>query len=234
MSGTAQYSVLSDKTILKYRDRGEIVIEPFNNRNLNPNSYDVTLGSWFFREQVLQDEWIGNIYNVYSQDHVARVWGEPQQAKPHSYYMEHGLTLENIRPDEEIIFINPGETILAHTREFIGGRTSVTTMMKSRSSMGRNFIECCKCAGLGDCGYFNRWTVEITNNSTRYKIPLVVGRRVAQIIFFETDGTLDSYNNKGKYQTTDDLTQLERNWEPRDMLPKMYRDWENNTQKLET
>lgn len=225
----AQYSVLSDKMIRRYREIGEIIIEPFNEKNLKTNSYDVTLGEWFFREQVVQDEWVGNVYNIYSEQHVNRVWGEPQQAKPYSYYREHGLILENIKPDEKIIFINPGETLLAHTREFIGGRTSVTTMMKSRSSMGRNFIECCKCAGLGDCGYYNRWTMEITNNSTRYKIPLVVGRRVAQIIFFETDGTEQtSYNESGKYQTSGDLQELEKKWNPRDMLPKMYLDWENN------
>lgn len=31
-------------------------------------------------------------------------------------------------------------------------RKTVTTMMKARSSMGRNFIEVCKCAGWGDIG----------------------------------------------------------------------------------
>lgn len=63
--------------------------------------------------------------------------------------------------------------------------------MKARSSLGRNFIEICKCAGWGDVGYVNRWTMEITNNSRYYTIPLVVGRRVAQIVFFETEGILD-------------------------------------------
>jgi hypothetical protein len=49
--------------------------------------------------------------------------------------------------DDRVIFISPQETILAHTQEFIGGRKTVTTMMKARSSLGRNFIEICKCAG---------------------------------------------------------------------------------------
>jgi dCTP deaminase len=228
MSGLAKYSVLSDMMIRKYREAGEIIIQPYNEKNLKTNSYDVTLGEWYFREQVVQDECVGNIYNIYSEEHVNRVWGEPQKAKTYAYYEAHGIKLENIKQNEMIIFINPGETILAHTNEFIGGTSSVTTMMKSRSSMGRNFIECCKCAGLGDCGYYNRWTMEITNNSTRYKIPLIVGRRVAQIIFFETDGTSDTaYNRDGKYQTTADISELEKIWDPRDMLPKMYLDWEN-------
>ena len=88
--------------------------------------------------------------------------------------------------DDQVILLEPGETILAHTNEFIGGKGEVTTMMKARSSVGRNFIEVCKCAGWGDVGYVNRWAMEITNNSRHYTIPLVVGRRVAQIVFFET------------------------------------------------
>lgn len=54
--------------------------------------------------------------------------------------------------EDLIIWVAPGETILGHTEEFIGGRHNVTTMMKARSSMGRNFIEVCKCAGWGDVG----------------------------------------------------------------------------------
>jgi len=43
--------------------------------------------------------------------------------------------------------------------------------------------------------------MEITNNSRYYSIPLVVGRRVAQIVFFDTEGiTGPSYESNGKYQ----------------------------------
>jgi len=51
-------------------------------------------------------------------------------------------------------------------------------------------------------GYVNRWTMEITNNSRYYSIPLVVGRRIAQIVFFDTEGIeQQSYEASGKYQT---------------------------------
>lgn len=40
--------------------------------------------------------------------------------------------------------------------------------------------------------------MEITNNSRFYSIPLVVGRRVAQIVFFDTEGIIDkSYEVNG-------------------------------------
>lgn len=221
------YSILSNKAVLRYIDAGEIIIYPFDPTNLNTSSYDVTLGEYYFREQNNKDEFISNIYNIYSEEHVKRVWGEVLKAKPYSYYKNQGVILENVKDDDKIIFINPGERILGHTKEFIGGCTTVTTMMKARSSTGRNFISVCQCAGMGDIGYYNRWTMEITNNSTNYKIPLIVGRRYAQIVFMDTEGIIDNnYNENGKYQQGKDIYELEKKWSPYDMLPKMYLDKE--------
>ena len=84
---------------------------------------------------------------------VSRVWGREnlhRAVNAGEWMRKHGTLLENISHEDEIIWIAPGETILGHTNEFIGGTESVTTMMKARSSMGRNFIEVCKCAGWGD------------------------------------------------------------------------------------
>jgi dCTP deaminase len=119
----------------------------------------------------------------------------------------------------------PGETILGHTQEFIGGRDHITTMMKARSSLGRSFISVCKCAGWGDVGYINRWTMEIQNTSNKYYIPLIVGRRIAQIVFFET-GPIQAtdYAAGGKYQSEGTLAQLKKSWKPHMMLPQLYRD----------
>jgi dCTP deaminase len=225
----SKFSILSNKAILRYMDEDEIVIDPFNPNNLNTSSYDVTLGEYYFREQKNKEEYISNIYNIYSEEHVKRVWGTPLVAKPYSYYKDQGIVLENINDNDKLIFINPGERILGHTQEFIGGKTTVTTMMKARSSTGRNFISVCLCAGMGDIGYYNRWTMEITNNSTNYIIPLVVNRRYAQILFMDTEGIINessSYNESGKYQKSTDLEVMKKEWSPYDMLPKMYLDRE--------
>jgi len=220
-------AVLSNKSILRAKKDGLVVIEPFNEQNLSTSSYDVTLGEFYFRECEPQPG--VTLYNPYSEKHVKRVWGSVCVAQPLSAHSDV-LMLENIDPADRVIFIRPGETILAHTNEFIGGRGNITTMMKARSSMGRSFIEVCKCAGWGDVGYTNRWTMEITNNSRFYSIPLVVGRRIAQIVFFETSPLLDDdqcyVEGSGKYQETRDLAQLQDRWSPTDMLPRMYRDRE--------
>jgi dCTP deaminase len=216
---------LSDKKILEELKRGDILIEPFKKENLATSSYDVSLGEYYFREK--RPQYLYNVYNIYNKKHTDRVWGTlPEKACKAKEVLEGvKFDYEGISPDDRIILLEPGETILAHTEEFIGGRNHITTMMKARSSMGRNFIEVCKCAGWGDVGYTNRWTMEVTNNSSHYAIPLVVGRRIAQIIFFETGEILNNnYTKTGKYQSSEDLKVLKKNWKPEMMLPRLYTD----------
>lgn len=218
---------LSDKKILEEKKAGNIVISPYKRENLATSSYDVTLGEYYFRE--LPPKYHHNIYNIWNKEHTDHVWGlKPQKAeKAREIFQKFKFNYTGIEPNDKIILIEPGETVLAHTQEFIGGRNHITTMMKSRSSLGRNFIEICKCAGWGDVGFINRWTMEITNNSTHYAIPMVVGRRIAQIIFFETGPILSSdYTKSGKYQSSQNLREIKKKWKPQDMLPKLYKDRE--------
>lgn len=216
---------LSDKNILKHKKLGNIIIDPFREDNLATSSYDISLGEYYFREQKAEDEM--RIYNIYSKKHTERVWGgEPYRAKRAKDVLRE-YELEGINDDDRVILIGPGETILGHSEEFIGGLNTITTMMKARSSMGRSFIEVCKCAGWGDVGYINRWTMEITNNSKHYMIPLVVGRRIAQIIFFEVGPILKNDYRKSsgsKYNNSLDFAETKKSWEPSMMLPKLYKD----------
>lgn len=223
--------LLSNSAILRHKKKGNIVIDPFRRRQLATVSYDVTLGAHYYREAQPQEGY--TIYNPYSKREVERVWGKKYEAAQplKEWIAEHGTQnrlLEGIKPNDRVIWIAPGETILCHTEEFIGGTGGiVTTMMKARSSWGRNFIEVCKCAGWGDVGYINRWTMEITSNSRYYHIPLVVGRRIAQIVFFEVEPILGAeYHKGGKYQSHTDLARLKKEWNPTMMLPRLYRDYE--------
>ena len=214
---------LSDKTIKKEIDNGNIIISPYEESNLNTSSYDVRLGEYYFRENKLKDKFF---YNFYDEDHVKSLWGEPLQAITAEKLFDK--TPAGIYENEKIILINPGETILGHTDEFIGGKNHITTMMKARSSLGRNFIQVCKCAGWGDVGFTNRWAMEISNSSQEHTIVLVVGRRIAQIIFFETGEIEGSdYATSGKYQTTDDMKKLKKEWDPYSLIPKTYNDKES-------
>lgn len=217
---------LSDTRILEEMKKGDIVIHPFTESQLATSSYDVTLGEWFYREQ--PPKYNHSLYNIWSKEHMEHVWGADKVERAvvaKEAFKKYNFDWDGIRPDDKVIIMRPGETILAHTQEFIGGKNHITTMMKARSSTGRNFIEVCKCAGWGDVGYVNRWTMEITNNSKNYIIPLVVGRRIAQIVFFETGQIrANDYAATGKYASSTNLTELKKNWKPEMMLPRLWSD----------
>jgi dCTP deaminase len=219
---------LSNKQILEEMRKKDIIIYPFKKQNLATSSYDVTLGEWFFRKQ--PPKYNHSLFNIYSKEHVDHVWGtnDPQKAViAKEAFKKYRFKWDGIRPTDRVILLRPGEMILAHTEEFIGGRNHITTMMKARSSMGRVSITVCKCAGWGDVGYINRWTMEIKNESDEYIIPLVVGRRIAQLVFFETGPIInvrENYANSGKYSSSEDLKILVKKWKPQDMIPKLYLD----------
>lgn len=62
------------------------------------------------------------IYNPFSETMVQRVWGQLREAEKVSEWSKRtGIKLDNIADDDRIIWISPGETILGHTNEFIGG-----------------------------------------------------------------------------------------------------------------
>lgn len=229
--------LLSSIAIKRHIKKNNIVISPFKEKNLGNCSYDLTLGKYYYKERHPAESY--TIYNPYNEQDVYRVWGRKHEmAKPFRDWLKnhgnHAQLANGIHPDDLVIWLAPGETILGHTEEFIGGKNVVTTMMKARSSTGRNFITVCRCAGWGDIGYINRWTMEITNNSRFYHIPLVVGRRIAQMAFFEVEPieTKDKFGGHyhakedSKYQSTLDLKLLKKNWQPYEMLPKMWKDRE--------
>jgi dCTP deaminase len=206
------YGVLSDIQIKKEIKKENLFIEPFHPQNLSNTSYDVTLGPNYYR--ACKPEYL----LPWDDQSIHQYWGLPQYAKIiDSDYQQQKFKLPL---GTKYILLEPGELILAHTNEFIGGYNNITTMMKARSSMGRVGISICKDAGWGDVGYVNRWTMEISNFSASI-IPLVVGSRVAQIVFFYTGNVSKKYDEKGAYQMKfDNVDKLMEQWTVSDMLPR--------------
>lgn len=221
---------LSDLEILSGIERNEIVIQPFNSPDLGSASYDVRLGEWYYeaRREIPFDTSFRSLYNIYSALSVQRIWEGPTRALSAEVWKTHytGDDWSNIHDDDKIIMLAPHANLLCHTVEFIGSRTKSTTMMKARSSIGRSLVNVCQCAGMGDIGYFNRWTMEVYNRGD-YWIPLVVGRRIAQIVFLPTGESEKVYNTK--YQHTTDVTDLIDSWTPDMMLPRLDLDRDINS-----
>ena len=217
-------SLLSKEIILEHLKEGNIFIHPFNSKDVRTTSYDVRLGENYFQEQSFR-ALHRRVFNPFDQDDIIKYWGEPQKAIAAANWIAENGPLKNVKQEDKVIVIGPGECILAHTQEFIGGRNCVTTEMRARSSMGRIGITVCKCAGWGDLGFCNRWTMEVSNHLKDTSISLVVGMRVAQIAFYQVDPLSESYSQTGgQYQTTDDTEKMIESWSPYLMLPKFNRE----------
>lgn len=187
--------LLSDKRIKEEMTNGNIVIEPFDERHLGTNSYDCRLGPWYWRATKGQ-----NILLDFP-DAVKLMWSK-------EYYYA-----------TRYVSVFPGETILAHTLETIGGKSGYLAKMQARSTTARFGLSVCKCAGIGDVGYISRWCMEISNH-TQNTINIPVGFRIAQMLFEyvgETDKEYHSSSHSGNYG---------RDWHVKDMLPQSLKEWD--------
>lgn len=226
--------VLSNRELKVALETGHLVCDPAP-LALAGSSIDTTIGHYFYRTGV-DDHGSRSIYNPFDEAAVASYFGEVQEAEPIRDIITrlgeeniHGSTLEALKAypvDHPGIVLAPRERILGHTQEFIGIRTPGTSSMQSRSTTGRNGWASCLCAGWGDPGYINRWTMEVYNFNDRYVI-IPEGYRMAQINFFSTGPVADEYSGlTGKYQTvgSDNLTEMKRRWTPEMILPRAYKD----------
>jgi dCTP deaminase len=211
--------MLSDREILQNKELNNIIIFPFNEHQLGPNSYDVTIGEFYYK----QNKNPPDILSFENKETYMEFW-DLNPAKEHygvhkaeeiedNLYEKYGFKI-----GDKVIKIPPGDTILAHTNEFIGGQNVITTEMKARSTVGRSCITVCSCAGLGDIGYINRWTMEIKNQG-RSTVFIKVGAKLAQICFFHTGECDRNYHTRGQYQSSDNLDVLQSSWSPIMMLP---------------
>lgn len=209
--------VLSSTDIIRERLQGNVVIEPFEDRNVSNCSYDITLGENYFNNNSAFEGWM----NLWREGDTNDYWGKVKQADQVSDEWEADKT--GLPIGSKYILLKPRGSILGHTQEFIGGLNHITTVLHARSTIGRSQITICDCAGCGDINYINKWTLEIRNQSD-VPIVLPVGIRIGQIVFFYSSKPIEGYN--GKYQRSKNLTELMKNWKPEDMLPKGYLDFD--------
>lgn len=223
-------SVYSNTEIKAAINDGMIVSVPFNEQHISEASLDFTLGNYFFKQEYREDN---RVYNPFDKSDVDGYFKGPLEAMPHAEWCKtHGYTLfKNIPEDHPIIVLRPGERILAHTHEFIGIRAhGGACEVRSRSTWGRNGVAVCFDAGWVDPGYINRITLEIYNLNMHESVVLPVGERMGQLVFHKTGPVEGDYSDgrkgmSGKYQNTDDLDELIKNWSPEDMLPRGYKDF---------
>ncbi len=214
-------AILGDMMIEAAMHDGLIVIDPFEPRLMGSSSYDVRLGRHYWKARTDGDK---RTFSPFGPNDVRHHFDGPHEAVLHSEWCAtNGYQLfEGIDPDEYIIPLEAGHTILAHTHEFIGFLYGGTTMMKAKSSTGRVDISVCDDAGWGDVGYVNRWTLEVRNKHTRSVVALPVGMPFGQLIFMWVQGAAIHYGLTGNYQSGLDIDEIKSSWSPDDMLPRGF------------
>lgn len=225
---------LSSKQVLQLIAKGEIKISPFRENHAKGASYDVSLGEFYYRMDDVE-----KVRNLYSETSAVELWGEVKEAIRFKDAMDWDfityktyeaiLKTKTIHKDEKIILLHPHETILGHTHEFVGTNKSLVCEIRGRSTIRRNGLSVSADGNWGDPGYKGRWSLYIQNH-TSHSIPLVVGRRIAQIIFFEVQGESEDYaldREGGKYAVEgDDMATIMKKWKPESILPQQHKDRE--------
>lgn len=171
--------ILSREFIRLFRKLGLITIEPFNEDQLQANSYDLRVGNWFSR--------------------VSWTWEYNEDEGSGEYVPEYEKPWW-IRDGRQVAIPNGG-TLLGMTKEVIGTRFCAVAMIHSRSTTRREAKSVCLDSGLGDIQYINHYTLEFSGHSCCGDPYLTVGTTVAQAVFYLTTPTLDPY--RGQYNESD-------------------------------
>lgn len=172
-------AILTGLKILEEVRSGRIVIDPFEESQINSNSYNLRLGDRLLTYIPIYDN-----NSAHDGPAVARNLDldarENNQTYPHVIGTDGYLLL-------------PGVLYLGHTFE----RTFTphhVPCIEGRSSLARLGLSVHLTAGFGDVGYEGQWTLEIT---VVHPLRVYAGIQVCQIVFGEVTGEVLPY--RGKY-----------------------------------
>ena len=179
--------ILSGKAIEKAVMAGEIEIEPFTPEQLNPASYDLTLG-----DQVRV--YTGPVYAIPKNEFQGQEYhgGDLVQCREILCPSALGITLPEetldsakdnptaiVKMSQAGFMLKPGIGYLLHTVERI--RTDkFVPIVDGKSSTGRLFICAHVTAGYGDPGFNGQYTLETT---VTHPVIVYPGMRFAQMRF---------------------------------------------------
>jgi dCTP deaminase len=150
--------ILSDRTIKEELAAGRIVIDPLDERNIQPSSVDLCLDRFF---------------RVFLNHHIEVI----DVKKP-----QEGLTeLVEIEPDKAFI-LHPGEFVLGSTHERVVIPDDLVGRLEGKSSLGRLGLVIHSTAGFVDAGFEGHVTLELSNVAT-LPITLYPGMKIGQISF---------------------------------------------------
>jgi len=167
---TYRVMILSDVDIRQRIEKGEIVIDPLDDPDLQiqPASVDLRLGEEFL------EFCRTNIPCIHpnSEDEVAK------------------YVRETIVKEGEEFILHPNDFVLGTTKERVEIPPDLIAHVQGRSSLGRLAVVIHATAGVIDPGYRGQITLELSNLGTA-PVALTPGMRISQVIFTELERTED-------------------------------------------
>ncbi len=177
--------VLSDRTIRQEIEAGRIVLDPLDERNIQPASVDVRLDR---RLLVFRNS--------------ARAFIDVRQEM-------HDLTEEVEIGDDAPFMLDPGQFVLVSTLEHIELPDDVVARLEGKSSLGRIGLLMHSTAGYVDPGWKGHLTLELTNVAG-LPITLYYGMPIGQLSFLRlSTPAQNAYGSSAlnsKYQGQTDAT----------------------------
>jgi dCTP deaminase len=187
-------TILSDRDIKDALQSGRLEITNFQDKHLNPDSYDVTLNreGWGKPEATgkLKGDKPFDIHAVDKRRHFAYI--DPLDKES---YVTVPFTA-----DEIILW--PGNFVLGTVNERIKLSNGLVSELTGKSSLARFGLMVHITAGFGDAGWAGFYVMEFFNAGL-YGIKLTAGMPIAQLIFQEAGMSDETYDMKAKSKYKD-------------------------------
>ncbi|MDX6627844.1 MAG: dCTP deaminase [Gaiellales bacterium] len=177
--------VLSDRSIRAEIEAGRIVMDPFDERLIQPSSIDVRV------------------------DRSFRVFHNSRYTHIDVRKEMEDLTELVVKPDDEAFILHPGEFVLGQTLERVTLPSDLVARLEGKSSLGRLGLLIHSTAGFVDAGFSGNLTLELSNVAN---LPITIyhGMPIGQISFMRMDAAVEhpygSRETGSKYQGQDEPT----------------------------
>ena len=171
--------LLSDRDIRANISSGDLVIEPFDARLIQPSSVDVRMDRFF------------RVFNNSKYTHI-----DPKLQQ------DELTSLVEVAEDEPFV-LHPGEFVLGSTLEKFTLPDHLAGRLEGKSSLGRLGLLTHSTAGFIDPGFSGYITLELSNVANR-PITLWPGMKVGQLALFKLSSPAETPYGSGalgsKYQ----------------------------------
>jgi dCTP deaminase len=187
--------ILAGTEIQAEVEAGNIVVDPFDPKHLNPASLDLTLGD---EVAVYEDMTYLNGFKNWDEVVCGPFDGRGLQtlkdAQP--FDVKKPPAVRKFKMDPELGWVvRPGMGYLMHTVERVATDKYVPEI-DGKSSLGRIFLWVHVTAGLGDPGFDGQYTLEVTS---LFPLRVYPGMRICQMRFYAIQGEPVNYREVGHY-----------------------------------